>query len=242
MMHVTMALFSKEEIDWSNIESLKQKDQLEAIMVEFADKFPEIKKRLIDERDTYLAQKIRAATGKTIVAVVGAGHVKGILNHITADEPLEELMKIPPKSRLGIFLTWSVPTAIVGLLVYAFFTRGAAHSLENIYIWVAITGSLSALGTAVALAHPLTILSAFLAAPITTLHPLIASGWVAALVQAWIKRPTVADFEDLPDAIETLRGFWTNPVTKILLIAALSNLGSMIGVYISGIWIAARSV
>jgi len=242
MMHVTMALFSKEEVDWSNIESLKQKDQLEAIMVEFADKFPEIKRRLIDERDTYLAQKIRAATGKTIVAVVGAGHVKGILNHITADEPLEELMKIPPKSRVTWFLTWGVPTAIVGLLVYAFFKRGAAHSLENIYIWVAVTGSLSAVGTALALAHPLTILSAFLAAPITTLHPLIASGWVAALVQAWIKRPTVADFEDLPDAIETLRGFWTNPVTKILLIAALSNLGSMIGVYISGIWIAARSV
>jgi pheromone shutdown protein TraB len=107
---------------------------------------------------------------------------------------------------------------------------------------VAVTGSLSAIGAAAALAHPLTILSAFLAAPITTLHPLIASGWVAALVQAWIKRPTVADFEDLPDAIETLRGFWTNPVVKILLIAALSNLGSMIGVYISGIWIAARSM
>jgi pheromone shutdown-related protein TraB len=242
MMNLTMAVFSKEPIDDATIEKLKEKDQLESVMVEFADKFPEIKKRLLDERDVYLSQKVRSATGKTIVAVVGAGHVKGISSHILKEESIEELTKVPRKSALSMIIAWGVPTIIVGLIIVAFFTRGVEHSLENIYIWVLVTGSLSAIGAAAALAHPLTILSAFLAAPITTLHPMIASGWVAGLVQAWIKKPTVADFEDLPDAVETIRGFWINPVIKILLIAAFSNLGSMLGVYISGIWIAARSV
>jgi len=101
---------------------------------------------------------------------------------------------------------------------------------------------LAAAGAALALAHPLTILSAFLAAPITTLHPLLAAGWVAGIVQAFVRRPTVSDFEDLPEAIGSLKGFWTNPVTRILLIIALANVGAMIGVPIAGAWIAARSV
>ena len=242
LMHLTMTIFSSEQIDFESIEKLKEKDQLESVMADFAEKFPEIKKRLLDERDMYLAQKIRSAAGKVVVAVVGAGHVKGISSHILKEESIEELTEVPRKSIVSKIIAWGIPTAIVGLILYAFFKRGAEHSLENIYIWVLVTGSLSAVGAAAALAHPLTILSAFLAAPITTLHPMIASGWVAALVQAWVKKPTVADFEGLPDAIETIRGFWTNPVTRILLIAAFSNLGSMLGVYISGIWIAARSV
>jgi pheromone shutdown-related protein TraB len=240
-MQLLTGILFQEEIDADMIETLKQKDQLESIMAEFAGKFPEIKRRLIDERDTYLAQKIRSAPGKTVVAVVGAGHVNGIKSQIQQEHDLKELMELPPKPIWPKIVGWGVPLLIVALLIYGF-TRGTRHGFENVYIWILVTGGLSAVGAAMAFAHPLTILSAFLAAPITTLHPLIAAGWVAALVQAFIKRPRVSDLENLPQAIETFKGFWTNPVTRILLVCALANLGSMIGTYVAGVWIGARSV
>lgn len=235
-------IFSGEEIDTDMIEELKKKDQLEAVMTEFADKFPEIKKRLIDERDTYLAQEIRHAPGKTVVAVVGAGHVPGITAQIDQEHSLDELKELPPKSIWPRLLKWGIPLAILGLIGYGFFTKGKAHGYESIYIWILVNGLLSAAGAAAAFAHPLTILSAFLAAPLTSLNPFFAAGWVAGIVQAVIKKPKVSDLEDLPEAIATMKGFWTNPVTRILLVVALSNLGSMVGTPLAGIWIGARSV
>jgi pheromone shutdown-related protein TraB len=240
-MQITLGIFVTDEIDADTIEVLKQKDQLESVMAEFAGKFPEIKKRLIDERDTYLAQKIRGAAGPTVVAVVGAGHVSGIKEQIQQEHDLQELTTLPPKSIWPKLIGWGVPLLIVALLVYGF-TKGTAHGFENVYIWILVTGGLSAIGAALALAHPLAIASAFLAAPITTLHPLLAAGWVAGLVQAFIKRPKVSDLESLPDAIATIKGFWTNPVTRILLVVALANLGGAIGTYVAGFWIGARSV
>ena len=240
-MQMAMGLFSHEEIDSSMIEELKQKDQLEAVMAEFAEKFPEIKRRLIDERDTYLAQEIRQAPGPTVVAVVGAGHVPGITTQVHEDHSLDELKELPPKSPWLPILKWAIPLAILALLLYGF-TKGNEHGIENIYIWFLVNGILSALGCIAALAHPLTVVSAFLAAPLTSLNPFFAAGWVAGIVQALIKKPKVSDLENLPDAISTMKGFWTNPVTRILLVVALANLGSVLGTWIAGTWIAARSV
>jgi len=241
MAHLVVDVCVGEKIDEELIEKLKSQDQLESIMADFAKSFPEIKKRLIDERDIYLAQKIRQAQGQKIVAVVGAGHVAGIKEHIQSDESLDALMELPKQSLWPKILKWGIPTAIIGLIMFGFFKDGSAHSVENIYIWILVNGILSAVGAAIALAHPLTIVSAFFGAPITSLNPLIAAGWVAGLVQAWIRTPTVADFEDLPNATSTIKGFWTNPVTKILLVVALANLGSVLGTWIAGSWIAARS-
>jgi pheromone shutdown protein TraB len=117
-----------------------------------------------------------------------------------------------------------------------------AFTLQNIYIWLLVNGSLSALGAAVAFAHPLTILSAFVAAPFTSLNPALAAGWVAGLVEAWIRKPTVNDFEQLPTDTSTLKGFWKNPVTRILLVVAFANIGSMLGTWIAGIWIGKKSI
>ena len=114
------------------------------------------------------------------------------------------------------------------------------RSIENIYIWIMVNGLLSAAGAAIALGHPITIVSAFLAAPLTSLNPLVAAGWVAGLVQAWIRKPTVEDFEDLPNATSTWKGWHKNPVLKILLVCALANLGSVLGTWIAGGWIFAR--
>jgi len=241
MTQLLLGIFTHEEIDTDMIENLKKKDQLEAVMEEFAGKFPEIKRRLIDERDTYLSQKIRTAPGQTVVAVVGAGHVNGIKAQIGEDHCLDELMELPRKSIWPKIIKWGVPVAILALIFWGF-TKGKAHGFENIYIWILVNGVLSALGAAIAAAHPVTILSAFLAAPLTSLNPFFAAGWVAGIVQAVIKKPKVSDLEDLPDAITTVKGFWTNPVTRILLVVALANVGSVVGTYVAGVWIGARSV
>lgn len=239
---LSVGIFSGEEIDEETVEKLKEKDQLEAVMAEFTGKFPEIKKRLIDERDIYIAQKIRRARGQKIVAVVGAGHIKGIKRHIGRDEPIDWLQELPPRTVWPVVLKWGIPAAIIGIFVLGFFRQGSGRSVENIYIWILVNGLLSAAGAAAALGHPLTILSAFLAAPLTSLNPLMAAGWVAGLVQAWLRRPKVSDMEDLPNAINTVKGWWTNPVTKILLVVALANLGSVLGTWIAGTWIFTRSV
>ena len=241
-MQLMTGIFVHEEIDSHMIEELKKQDQLEAVMAEFAGRYPEIKRRLIDERDTFLAEKIRTAPGQTVVAVVGAGHVEGIKSQIHDAHSLDELMELPRKSVWwSTAFTWGVPLLIVALIAYGF-TKGTSHGFENVYIWVLVTGILSGLGAATALAHPLTILTAFIAAPLTTLHPLLAAGWVAGIVQVFIKKPKVSDLEDLPAATATMKGFWTNPVTRVLLVVALANVGAMVGVWVAGAWIAARSV
>ena len=238
--HILATLFIGEKIDESLIEKIKEQDQLETILENFSESFPEVKKRLIDERDIYLAQKIRSAPGTTIVAVVGAGHVPGIQQHIHKNEPIAPLVEIPPKSIIPAILKWAIPALIITLLIAGFFKGGRQHSVESIYIWILVNGIISAVGAAIALAHTLTILATFIAAPITSLNPTIAAGWVSGLVQTWVKKPTVSDLEDLPNAISSVKGFWMNPVSKILLVVVLANLGSSLGTFISGSWIAAR--
>jgi pheromone shutdown-related protein TraB len=240
-MQLLMGIFSSEEIDSDMIEQLKKQDQLEAAMAEFAGQYPQIKERLIDERDTFLAEKIRTAPGSRIVAVVGAGHVDGIVAQIHDEHSLDELMELPPKPLWPVFFKWGIPLLIVAMIVYGF-TKDSDSGWENIYIWFLVNGIVSALGAAAALAHPLAILTAFLAAPITSLNPFLAAGWFAGLVQAIIKRPKVSDLENLPAATATFKGFWTNPVIRILLVVALANLGSVLGTHIAGVWIGLRSV
>jgi pheromone shutdown-related protein TraB len=235
-------LIFTEEIDEKLIEDIKKKDQLENMMEIFAKSFPAVKKYLIDERDLYLAQKIRNAPGSTVVAVVGAGHSVGIRDQIQKEKSVEHITEVPRKSNVMKVIKWAIPGIIVSLIIAGFIKGGAGHSMESIYIWVLVNGILSAFGAAVALGHPLTILASFIGAPLTSLNPMIAAGWVAGLVQAVVKKPTVADLEELPSAILTVKGFWMNPVCRILLVVVLANLGSALGTLIAGSWIAVRVI
>ncbi len=241
LFQLAWSSFDSEELDEQTIEDLKAKDQLEVIMQEMAKSFPGVKQRLIDERDLYLAHKIQEAPGRTVVAVVGAGHVKGIRDALGKPIDTAPLLRLPPKSKLPLIFKWLIPLIILSLLIVGFFKGGAQHSVESISIWILVNGVFSALGVSLALAHPLTILSAFVAAPLTSLNPTIAAGWVSGLVQAWVKKPKVADLENLPQALGSLRLFWLNPVCRILLVVLLANLGSSFGTFIAGSWIAARS-
>jgi len=241
LVHILASILFSEEIDEELVEKLKSKDQLESVLAEFTERFPQIRKRLIDERDIYLSQKIRDSAGSVIVAVVGAGHVPGIKRYIGQEHDIECLMGIPPRSVWPRVFKWALPAGIIAILVYGFFRAGAAHSVQNLFIWILVNGVLSALGAAAALGHPLTVASAFFGAPVTSLNPMIGAGWVAGLVQAWVRKPTVVDFEALPEATATIRGFWTNAVTKVLLVVCFANLGSAIGTYAALAWIASRT-
>lgn len=234
------SIFVDEDVDKDLIEDMKKKDQLSSIMGAFGEQFPQIKERLIDERDIYLAQKIRQAPGQNIVAVVGAGHVPGMQKYLDYDVDLAPLEELPPPSKWGAFWKWGLPGFFVALLVIGFFRGGADASVSAVSIWVVVTGIGAALGSLAALGHPLTILVSFVAAPFTTLHPLIAAGWVAGLVQAWVKKPTVLDLEELPTSVMSVKGFWMNPVSRILLVVVFANLGATLGVFISGSMIAAK--
>ena len=242
VFQLVASLFVVERVDPKMIEEIKQGEKLTDMLDMLAHEFPLVKGTLIDERDVFLAQKIRDTEGNKIVAVVGAGHVPGILEEIQKETSLEPYLAIPKPSLWPQLMKWGIPALIVSLLVYGFYTAGVEHSIGSIYIWVLVNGVLSALGAALALGHPITVASAFFAAPLTSLNPMIAAGWVAGLVQAFIKKPTVEDLENLPEAITSVRGFWQNSVSRILLVVALSNLGSSLGTFISTGWIAARLV
>ena len=234
--HLMLTLVANPSISEEEIENLKNQDVLSQVMESFATAFPRAKHTLIDERDRYMAHKIRTAPGNSVVAVVGAGHLKGILERLaedSRDEDLAPLMVIPPKRWSTRAFQWSVPALVLGLIGYGFFQADADVSWDMIKIWFLANGLLSALGAALALAHPFTILAALLAAPLTSLNPMVAAGWVAGLVEAISHKPRVRDFESLATDITSLRGFWGNGVIRILLVVALANLGSTLGTFIS---------
>jgi pheromone shutdown-related protein TraB len=230
---IIYSIFNKESISEEELEKMKTQDTLNASLAEISEAFPRLKKPLIDERDQYLAQKIKEAPGKKVVAVLGAAHVPGITKEIHNDQDLEALTKIKPKSKTPQIIGWAIPVLIVALIAFTFFLNPAA-GMDQAISWILWTGITAAIGAAAALAHPLAILSAFLAAPITTLHPLLAAGWVSGIVQAYIKRPSVADFETLSEDVFSIKGFWRNKFTRVLLVIILTNIGGSIGTLIGG--------
>lgn len=230
---IILSTFNDGELTEEELEKLKTEDILMLALSEFSSTFPQLKKVLIDERDMYLAQKIKEAPGSKIVAVVGAGHVPGIKERIMETYDLQELALVPPKSNLDKVIGWGIPLLILGIIISTF-TIDKSIGMEQISSWVLWNGSLAALGTLLAFGHPLSMLTAFAAAPITSLNPLLAAGWFAGLSEAYIKRPSVEDFERMPEDIFTIKGLWNNKVTHILLVVAMANLGSTAGTVIGG--------
>nr|WP_263327405.1 TraB/GumN family protein [Neobacillus sp. Marseille-Q6967] len=233
LSQVIASIFSKESITEEEMEKMKNQDTINALLTEFTEAFPRLKTPLIDERDQYLAQKIKHAPGEKIVAVLGAAHVPGIKEEIKKEQDLAKLTAIPPKSNLPKIIGWSIPVMILAMIAYSFFMNPAA-GLDQSISWILWTGSLSALGAALAMGHPLSILAAFVAAPITTLNPVLAAGWFSGLAQAYLRRPSVQDFHTLSEDVFSLKGFWRNKVTRILLIVVLTNLGGTLGTFLGG--------
>lgn len=233
LTQVVAGIFSKESITEEELEKMKSQDMINTVLQDFTENFPKLKKPLIDERDQYLAQKIKSAPGNKVVAVLGAAHVPGITKEIQKEHDLQRLSEKPPKSKVPAIIGWSIPVLILGLIAYTFLSNPQAGWQQTLS-WVIWNGSLSAIGALVALAHPLAIITAFIAAPITSLNPLLAAGWFAGIVQAYLKRPSVRDFETLSEDVFSVKGFWHNKVTRVLLVVVLANLGSSLGTFIGG--------
>lgn len=234
---VMAGAFGDVEISEEDLRELRKKDVLSEMMEELASYMPSLKSVLIDERDAYMAETIRASEGSTVVAVVGAGHLAGIRQRLetatTAD--LAEIERIPPATPVWKWVGWGVPLVILGSLALIAFTKGGEVAGENLRFWILANGIPSAIGAILALAHPLTVVVAFVAAPITSLTPVIGAGYVTAFVQAWIRPPRVRDFQTLSEDASRFGAWWSNRLLKVLLAFILPSLGSMIGTYSGGI-------
>jgi len=233
LFQLMLSLGEVEEITEEDIEKMKNEDVLTSLLAEVGKSLPVLKDILIDERDLYLAEKIRTAPGAKIVAVVGAGHVPGIKKYWDADIDIRRLDQLPPKSHTAGVLKWLIPGAIMAMFIAGFFYGGAQAGKDMIIWWIAANAILAGIGAIIALAHPITIASSMLAAPLTSLNPMIAAGWVSGLVEAFSRKPKVKDLQKLPEDILSVRGFWRNKVTRILLVVVFTNLGSSIGTFVA---------
>ena len=230
------SLFDNTELDEEKLAELRNKDVLSELMNEMGEALPAAKEVLIDERDIYMAEKIKAAPGKRIVAVVGAGHMEGIKRVIGQDNRsrVPEIDTIPPVSRIWKIVGWSIPAAILLSIAAIGFRQGAGEAGANALYWVLANGIPSAIGAVLAFAHPATIFSAFAAAPITSLTPVIGAGYVCAFVQVMTQPPMVKEFESVGNDIGRLRGWWQNKLLRIFLVFILTGLGSSIGTWVGG--------
>ncbi len=233
LFQMVLSLGQVGDIDKEEIERMKQVDILETILSEVGKSVPVLKKILIDERDLYLTSKIRSAPGKKIVAVVGAGHVPGIKNHFNDHIDISELEQTPPKSKASGFIKWLIPSVIGLFIIMGFFYGGAEIGTDMIKWWIIANGLCAGIGATIALAHPLTIFSSVMAAPLTSLNPMIAAGWVSGLIEAVMRKPKVKDLENLSKDILSIKGFWGNKVTRILLVVVFTNLGSSLGTFVA---------
>jgi pheromone shutdown-related protein TraB len=237
------SVFTKEKLTEEEIERLKNRNALEDMMSELADYLPSVKEVLIDERDMFLASKIRQAEGKKILAVVGAGHLNGIAAHLEKLEAgdmkddISQIDQVPDKTVVSKILPWIIPIAVAAIIVTGFVRSGWQEGLEMLWLWILVNGSLSAVGSILALAHPITIIVSFLAAPITSMNPTIGVGFVTGILEAVVRKPRVRDFNNLQDDISSFRGFYRNRLTHILMVFFLSSVGSAIGTFIGIPWL-----
>lgn len=232
-----VAPFAVQEITAEQIEELKERDTINEMLAEFAKLVPGIKEPLIDERDLYLMSKIQEAPGRRIVAVIGAGHVAGVLSHLGETVDREALSKLPPPSKLTQVLKWLIPALVLGAFYWGYAEKKGEGLQEMLVAWIIPTSALCAVFSAFAGAKLLTILAAFVAAPITTLNPTIGAGMVTGLVEAWLRKPTVADCETVTEAVLTVKGFYRNRFTRVLLVAILSTIGAALGAWVGIGWV-----
>lgn len=233
------SVFDTEEVSGEQIESLKNSSEMDNMMSELSGYLPAVKTVLIDERDLYLASKIWNCTGEKVLAVLGAGHIPGVIAHLNAlsegkeTADTSEIERVGEKKLGGKIMLWAIPVLIVALIAAGFYLGGQKNGWNMMGSWVIWNAILAGIGAAAAAAHPLTVLVAAVSAPITSLCPLIGCGMVAGVVQAALVKPKVSDLESI-QADCNLRGFYKNRILRVLLVFLLSSLGSSLGTFVAG--------
>lgn len=236
--------FEHEEISPEEIEKLKNESEMDSMMNEISSYLPAVKSVLIDERDRYLASHIWQAessggAARKIVAVLGAGHLPGVIRHLEAlaagseSTDTKDISVLPPAGIGSKIVGLIFPVAIIALLVAGFFTGGTQASVNMLVNWILWNGSLAALGSLIAGGHILTVITGFIGAPVATLNPVIGVGLFTGVVQAWVRKPKVQDMEQLADDAGSLKGFYRNRILRVLLVFFLSSIGGVIGNFIA---------
>ena len=228
--------FDTPEIDEEELRALREKDVLNELMAEIGAAAPDIKRVLIDERDAFLAERIRQTEGSKLVAVVGAGHVAGMVEALERAEEteLESLNEIPEVSPVWKWFGWGLPCVIVGMIAYIGFTQGIAAAGANALYWFVANAIPASLGALLAGGHPLAILAGGFGAPFTSLTPLIGAGYVAAFAQVWMAPPFVHEFESISDDVAKASRWWRSRLLRVFLVFLGTTFGSMIGSWVGG--------
>jgi pheromone shutdown-related protein TraB len=231
--------FNREEITEEHLEELKDRDTLNEMMKAFAHHLPRVQKPLIDERDQYLMASVEAAPGNTVVAVVGAGHVPGMQTYLGKPADLKALSVIPPPKKWVGLLKWIIPALMLSAFAFGWSKAGGQSLQMMLLSWIVPNAVLAAVMTIIAGGKPLSVLTAAVASPITSLNPTIGAGMVVGLVEAWQRKPTMEDCERVPEDATSIRGIYRNRFTRVLLVALMANLGSALGAY-GGAFLVAR--
>ncbi len=237
---LVVSAFSKEEVAPEDIENLKRQSEMDSMMKELSDYLPKVKEVLIDERDRYLACHIWECKGNKVLAVLGAGHLPGVvahLNRIACGEEksvCDEISEVPPKSVGSRIAGWAIPVIIVALIVMGFIFGGKSVGVDMLATWLICNGGLAGIGAIIAGAHPVVIIASVLCAPFTSLVPVVGVGMVTGLLQAVLRKPKVEDLETLSDDTKSFKGFYKNRVLHVLWVFFLTSLGSSIGTFAAG--------
>jgi len=232
-----MSLLGDEEDDEDDLDVndlLQDADLLSSMMQELKGFSPGAGEVLIDERDAYIAGKLQALpSDQRVLAVLGAGHLEGVRHHLEAPVAgidLSELDQLPKRSTVTKALPWALPLIMVAAIAGVLSTTSGVDWIEFFTVWTAANAAFAALACLLARGHPLAVLTAALASPITSLNPALAAGWFAGYVQLKVAEPTAADLQAFLK-LDDMKAFWTNPAGKVLLVTALTNVGSSIGAW-----------
>lgn len=236
--------FGKEEVSPDEIENLKSKSEMDNMMAELSEYLPAVKEVLIDERDRYLASHIWQAAleqnTQKLVAVLGAGHLNGVIFHLeriaSGNESPDclDIEDVPPKKLGSKIAAWIIPVLIVVLIALGFIFGGRAKGWNMLSSWVLWNGVLAGIGALLAAGHPLTVLVAIVGAPFTSLCPFVGIGMLTGILQAILKKPKVVDMENIQQDVTNIRGFYKNRILRVLLVFLLSSIGSSIGTFVAG--------
>jgi len=235
------SIFEKQELNEEELAKLRESDTLSGMLEEMSQLLPSVKQILVDERDIHMAYHIRNAPGEKVLAVVGAAHLPGIVKRLQGEEisaaTIADINIIPEKTFVSKMIPWLIPGIVVALFIGGFFFGNREQFADAAIAWVLANGILSALGTLIALGHPITVATAFVAAPITSLNPTIGAGFVTGLVQSIVAAPTVRDMEHVGEDLVTLKGWWQNRLARVLLVFLFSSIGSSIGTFVALGWL-----
>ena len=234
IFNLIFSFANDEDISEEDLNRLMEGDMLESALSEMRKQFPKIGDILISERDQYLASKIKYAPGIKVIAILGGAHLPGVCKNIDLPQHPEELLRIEPKKNTSKIIGWIISLLAIGLIVSGFVIN-TETGLKQLSAWILWNGVLAASFTALSFGHPLSILTAFVVAPISSLNPMLACGWFSGLVEAAVRKPTVKDVERVPEDIMKFKGFFTNRFLRILIVVIMANIGSSLGTFIAGL-------